>query len=236
MPVTFNRYSVGTAIAQVVADSGDAQEVLLQNLAPVSEADDFARNGYLYLIQSKFTLAASGTALFNMATPPNGMQIQFYEIVSTAEPFFAELIEGGTPTTGATVVSYNINREFADDAQTVFTQASAISGGSVISAELITGSKQGGGGGMTTSKTHTLRGSEDYGIRFVNQTNQETVAFVQIAFAEKFNGQNDIWVGDAIGTGVRVRGGDTVHMSLIQGQKLFAVSAEDNELMVTRQD
>lgn len=31
-------------------------------------------------------------------------------------------------------------------------------------------------------------------------------------------------------------GGETVHMSLIQGQKLFAIAEQDNDLMVTRQD
>jgi hypothetical protein len=236
MAVTHNRYTVGTALAQVVADSADHQEVWLQNLAPDDKTEAFARAGYLYLVASSFTLAASGTALFNIATAPDGMQIQFYELVSTDQPVLAELVEGATPTTGATVVSYNINREFPDDATTVFTQASALTGGSVISSELMTASKQGGGSMMATTKTHTLRGSEDYGIRFLNQANQETQIFVQIAFAEKFNGQNEVWVGDAVGTGVRIRGGETIHMSLIQGQKLFAVSEQDNDLMVTRQD
>lgn len=236
MAVTHSRYTVGTALAQVVADSPDSQEVWLQNLSSESDSEHLSREGYLYLVHSKFTLGASGTALFNIATPADGMQIEAFELISTEQPVYAELVEGGTPTTGATVVSYNINRNFPDDAQTVFTQASAISGGSAVSAELITASKQGGGGAMLSGKIHTLQGSSDYGMRFTNQSNQETVMFVQISFAEKFNGHNDVWVGDAVGTGVRVRGGETVHMSLIQGQKLFAIAEQDNELMVTRQD
>jgi hypothetical protein len=89
---------------------------------------------------------------------------------------------------------------------------------------------------MDSGKIFTLAPSTDYAMTFVNKGNQTTTVFFQMTFAEDFNGNNDVWVGDAIGTGVRVRGGDTVHMSLIQGQKLFAVSAQDNDLMVTRQD
>lgn len=236
MAVTTEVYTIGTAIAKVVTDSSDSQDVILQNLEPEPNGDDLSRAGYLYLVQSPFTLTTAGTALFNIATPPGGLQIEFYEIVSSAETVKAELIEGGTPTTGATVVSYNINRTMPDDAATVFTQASAITGGSVVSAELITGSKQGGGGGAQIAKIHTLRGSEDYGMRFINQTNQETSCFVQIGFSEKFNGQNAIWVGDGVNDGVRLGGGQRVQMRLQAGQTLWAVSEEEAELAVLRQD
>lgn len=236
MAVTTEVYTIGTAIAKVVTDSADSQDVILQNLEPEPNADDLSRDGYLYLVQSQFTLAGSGTALFNMATPAGGMQIEFYEIVASAETVRAELVEGGTPTTGATVVSYNINRNKPDDAVTVFTSASAISGGSVVSAELVTGSKQGGGGGASVAKIHTLRGSEDYGMRFINQTNQETICFVQIAFSEKFNGQNAIWVGDGVNDGIRLGGGQKLQMRLQAGQTLWAVSEEEARLAVLRQD
>lgn len=236
MAVTTEVYTVGTAIAKVVTDSADSQDVILQNLEPEPNADDLSRAGYLYLVQSQFTLTTAGTALFNIATPAGGMQIEFYEIVSSAEVVKAELIEGGTPTTGATVVSYNINRNMPDDSATVFTQASAISGGSVVSAELVTGSKQGGGGGMQVAKIHTLKGSANYGMRFINQTNQETSCFVQIAFSENFNGQNAVWVGDGVNDGVRLGGGERVQMRLQAGQTLWAVSEEEAELAVLRQD
>lgn len=236
MAITTEVVTVGTAIAKVVTDSGDSQDVILQNLEPAATPNDLSRAGYLYLVQSQFTLTTAGTALFNIATPAGGMQIEFYEIVSSAEVVKAELIEGGTPTTGGTVLSYNINRNEADDAATVFTQASAISGGSVVSAELVSGSKQGGGGGISVAKIHTLRGSENYGMRFVNQTNQETSVFVQIAFSEKFNGQNAIWVGDGVNDGIRIGGGEQLKMRLQQKQTLWAVSEEQAQLAVMRQD
>jgi len=236
MAITTQVYTVGTAISKVVTDSGDSQDVILQNLEPAANADDLSRAGYLYLVQSKFTLAASGTALFNMATPVGGTQLEFYEIVSTAEPVFAELVEGGTPTTGGTVPSYNINRNEADDAATVFTQATVLTGGTVVSAELVTGSKQGGGASGTFSKIHTLQGSSDYGMRFVNQSNQETDVFVQIAFSEKFNGQNAVWVGEGVNDGIRLGGGESMTMRLQQKQTLWAVSEEQAELAVLRQD
>lgn len=236
MAITTNVYSIGTALQKIVTDSPDSQDVVLQNLEPASNSEELSRAGYLYLVQSKFNLTAGGTAIFNVATPVGGTQFEFYEIVSTAEPIFAELIEGGTPTTGGTVSSYNINRNEPDNALTVFTSASAYTGGSVVSAELVSGSKQGGGGGGSFAKIHTLKPLANYGMRFVNQTQQTTDVFVQIAFSEKFNGQSSVWVGDGINDGIVLTGSDRIQMRLIQGQTLWAVSEESAQLAVLRQD
>ena len=73
-------------------------------------------------------------------------------------------------------------------------------------------------------------------MRFVNQTNQETDVFVQIAFSEKFNGGNAIWVGDGINDGIRLGGGEQLKMRLQQKQTLWAVSEEEAQLAVLRQD
>jgi hypothetical protein len=237
MAVTHNRYTVGTAVAQVVADSGDAQEVWLQNLGPANTSDAYAKDGYLYLLQREFTVSSPGTAIFELATGPNGAQINFYEILSTTDNLKAELVEGATVgTTGSAIAAHNLNRNASDAHATTFTAGTSISGGTVVAAEYITADKHAASGGMDSGKIFTLAPSTDYAMTFVNKGNQTTTVFFQMTFAEDFNGNNDVWVGDAVGTGVRVRGGDTVHMSLIQGQKLFAVSAQDNELMVTRQD
>lgn len=237
MAVTTQVFSIGTAGTKIVTDSGDMQDVIIQNLEPEANAEDLARAGYLYLVGQKFTLGANGTALFNMATPPDGLQLEFYEIVTSAELVFAELIEGGTvTTTGNAIPSYNINRNEPDDAATVFKAATAVTGGSVISSELITGSKQGGGGSRQFAKIHTLVGNDDYAMRFVNQTNQETVCFLQLGFSEKFNGQSAVWVGEGLNDGVRLRGGDRIQMRLQQGQTLWAISPESAQLAVLRQD
>lgn len=237
MAVTGYTVSVGTATVPVVSMSADAQYVVLQNLEPVSNPDAYARAGYLYLAGGTVTLGASGTALFNLATGPTGLQIEGYELVSGAENVYAELIEGATvTTTGAAVPSYNLNRTEADDAQAVLTAASTVTGGSAISTELITASKQGGGGGMIVSKIHTLEASSDYAFRFTNLTNQETLFFFQVIFSEKFNGQNDLWIGGTVGDGYRIRGGESVHLPMIQGQVLSAVSEESVDVAVLRQD
>jgi hypothetical protein len=217
--------------------SADAQHVVLQNMEPSSDPDDYARAGYLYVIGRKFTLGASGTALFSIEVGAEGLQIEGYEIVTSAETVFAELVEGATiTTTGGAIPSYNLNRTVADDSTSVFKAASALTGGSAISSELITGSKQGGGGGMVASKIHTLPASTQYGMRFVNQTNQETVMFLQLIFSEKFNGQNDVLLGTDSGSGYRLRGGQAVALPMIQGQVLSASAEEAAVLGVLKQD
>ena len=237
MAVTHNRYTVGTALAQVVADSPDSQEVWLQNLAPLNQPSDYAKEGYSYLIQREFTVASPGTAVFEMATGTNGAQIDYYEIVSTTDNVKAELVEGATiGTTGSPIPAYNLNRTSSDLHDAVFTAGTSISGGTVVSAEYVTADKHAASGGMQSGRIYTLAPSTTYGFKFVNRGNQNTTVFFTMTFAEDYNGHKDVWVGDAVGTGVRVRGGETVHMSLIQGQKLFAVAEQDNELMVTRQD
>lgn len=237
MAVTHNRFTVGNTLAQVVADSPDSQEVWLQNLSPRNTTDSYAKDGYLFLLQREFAITSPGTAVFEMATGANGAQINYYEIISTTDNVKAELVEGATiGTTGSPIPAYNLNRTDSDAHDAVFTAGTSISGGTVVAAEYITADKHAAAGGNISGKIFTLKPSTDYGLKFVNQGNQTTTVFFQMTFAEDFNGYNDIWIGDAVGTGVRVRGGDTVHMSLIQGQKLFAIAQQDNDLMVTRQD
>ena len=237
MAVTHTRFTIGTAITQVVVDSADAQEVWLQNLSPKNNAEAQAKDGYAYLIQREFTVNSPGTAIFQVETGATGLQINSYEIVSDTDTVKAELIEGPTiGTTGAAIPAYNLNREGSDAHDTVFTAGTSITGGTVIAAEYILADKHAAGSGRQSGRIYTLAPSTTYGFKFTNEGNQNTTVFFQMAFVEVFNGNTDIWVGDSVGTGVRVRGGDTVHMSLIQGQKLFAVSPTDNDLMVTRQD
>lgn len=237
MTVSGYTMTLGTASNIVVGMSADSQHVVLQNLEPASDVDEYARAGFLYIIGQKFTLPASGTVSFNIATGAQGLQIEGYEIVTSAETVFAELIEGATvTTTGAAVPSYNVNRDAADDATSVLTAASTVTGGSAIASEFVTASKQGGGSGMTAAKIFTLRASEDYAMRFVNQTNQETIVFLQLIFAEKTNGQNDIWLGGSVDNGYRLRGGEFVPLLMGQGQTMSAVATEAAMLGVLKQD
>lgn len=236
MSLVTETFTIGTAIERIVPGLHYSQDVIVQNLEPLRDSNDLSRDGYLYLVGSEFTVPANGTAIFNIATPASGLQIEFYEIVSSDEVILASLIENGTPTTGGTVASYNINRQEADDAEAVFTQATAYTGGTVVSQELVTASKQGAGGMMSLSKIHTLKPSTSYGMRFVSQGNQASQCFVQIGFAEKFNGQNDVTVGDENGKGFTLKGGQMIQLRTDKAQSVYAVSEESAEIVVVRQN
>ena len=236
MSLVTETFTIGTAIERIVPGLHYSQDVVIQNLEPVRDSNDLSRDGYLYLVASEFDVPAGGTAIFNIDTPASGIQIEFYEIVSSDEVILASLIEDGTPTTGGTVASYNINRQEADDAETVFTEATAYTGGTVISQELITASKQGSGGMMSLSKIHTLKPSTSYGMQFVSQGNQASQCFVQIGFAEKFNGQNEVTVGDENGNGFTLKGGAFVQMRVDEGQSLYAVAEDTADIVIVRQN
>jgi hypothetical protein len=230
-------FTVGTAIQRVVPGVHYSQDVVIQNLEPLASPESYARAGYLYIVAQQFTLPTAGTALFSVEVGASGLQIEGYEIVTTEQTVFAELVEGATvTTTGAAIPSYNLNRNEADDATSVFKAASAVTGGSAISSELVTGSKIGGGGAMIVSKIHTLEASTQYAMRFVNQTQQGTDCYLQIIFSEKFNGQNNVTIGDESGVGFTLKGGERIQWRTDEGQSVYAVSEEEVEIMVVRQN
>lgn len=229
--------TVGTATAVVVGQSPDAQVAVIQNLEPANTADAYAKAGYQYLIQREFTIASPGTAIFEMATGANGAQIDYYEIVSTLQAVKAELVEGATvTTTGSAIPAYNLNRNESDAHDTVFTAGTAISGGTTIAAEYITADKHAASGGMHSGKIFTLKPNADYGLKFVNKGNNTTTVFFQMTFSEKYNGLTDVWLGGDVDNAIRVRGGETLVLPMIQNQTLSAVAERDNQLGVLRQD
>lgn len=237
MPIITNGFTIGTAVTEVITESADAQHVVLQNLEPESNTDDLARAGYAFNIQREFTVASPGTAIFNVATGSNGLQIQNYEITSSAETIKAELIEGATvSTTGAAIPAYNLNRNESDSHDAVFLAGTAISGGTVVAAEYLTADKHAAAGGMKSGKVFTLKPSENYGLKFVNKGNQSTTVFFQMTFSEKYNGDIDIWISGAEDQTIRVRGGETLHLPLLQSQTLTARASQDNKLGVLQQD
>ena len=229
--------TVGTATTPIVGMSADAQIAVIQNLEPVSQSAEYAKAGYAYLLQREFTVASPGTAIFKVATGSRGMQIDFYEIVSTTDNVKAELFESPTiGTTGAAIPAYNLNRNYSDAHDTTFTAGTSISGGTVVAAEYITADKHAASGGGASAKIYTLKPSTTYGFKFVNKGNQNTTVFFQMSFAEKFNGWNDLWLGGGVDAGVRLRGGQVMQLPMIQGQTLSAVASDDVEVGVLRQD
>lgn len=235
--ITSAVYTVGTATSPIVGMSADAQVAYIQNLEPNSNSSDYAKHGYAYLLQREFTVASPGTAIFEVVTGVRGMQIDYYEIVSTVDNVKAELIESPTiGTTGSAIPAYNLNRNESDSHAATFTAGTAISGGTVVAAEYITADKHAASGGGSSAKIYTLAPSTTYGFKFVNKGNQTTTVFFQMTFVEKYNGYNDVWLGGAVDSGVRLRGGQVLQLPMIQGQTLSAVASDDVQVGVLRQD
>lgn len=236
-PISANVKSVGTATSIVVGMSADAQIAVLQNLEPANNSEAYARAGNAYIVQSEFTVASPGTAIFQLATGANGLQIEAYEILSTIDSVKASLIEGATVSTnGSAIPAYNMNRNASDAHTAVFTPGTAISGGTVIAAEYITADKHAAGGGQASGKIFTLEPNTNYAMTFVNRGNQSTTVFFQMVFVERYNGLNDVWLGGGVDDAIRLRGGETLILPMIQGQTLSAVSERPTQLGVLRQD
>lgn len=236
MSVTGNTFTIGTAVSTVSEMSADAQTTIVQNLEPALNSDDLVRAGYVFLLSKKFDITSGATASFNVATGSKGFQIQFYEIVTDTSNIYAELIEGATPTlTGSAISAYNINRTHSDTHDAVFKAVTSYTGGTTISAEFLTGSNQ-AGSSMHTNKLHTLDASSNYVMKFSNIGAQTTTVFLQLAFAEKFNGNTEVWLAGTSGDGYRLRGGEFVKMDFIQSQSLVAVANDDVQVGVLRQD
>lgn len=237
MPIITNGFNIGTATATVITESSDAQHVVLQNLEPANSSDAYAKAGRLFLLQREFTVNSPGTAIFEVETGANGLQIDSYEIVSTAETIKGELIEGATvTTTGSAIPAYNLNRNESDAHDAIFLAGTAISGGTAIAAELLTADKHAAAGGMTSGKIFTLAPSTKYAFKFVNRGNQATTVHLQLLFSEQFNGDTDIWISGAAEDTIRIRGGETLHIPLLQSQTLTAESATTTRLGVLQQD
>lgn len=236
-PIVSYGLTVGTAVTPIVGMSADAQIAVVQNLQPAGDSDDYAKDGYLYLLQREFTVNSPGTAIFKVATGPRGIQIDYYEIVSTVDSVKAELFENPTiGTTGAAIPAYNLNRNESDSHATTFTAGTSITGGTVVAAEYITADKHAASSGASSGKIYTLKPSTTYGFKFVNKGNQNTTVFFQMTFAEKFNGWNDVWIGGTADDAIRLRGGQVMQLPMIQGQTLSAVATDDVNIGVLRQD
>jgi len=237
MDVTGYIVPVGTASVPVVSMSADAQHVVIQNQESQSDTGAYARDGGMFLLHSEFTVNSPGTAMFSVLTGATGMQIEFYEIISTISNVRAELVEGATiTTTGAAIPAYNLNRTVADSHDTVFTSASTVTGGSAVSAEYVTADKHAAGGGSTSGKIQTLEPSTEYAFKFINKGNQATTVFFQMGFVEKYNGYNDVYLGGEDGTSFRLRGGESVYLPMGQGQTLSAEALDSATVGVLKQD
>lgn len=237
MAVTNQVFTIGTAASEVVFPSPDTQRILFENQESSSDLGDYSSDGLVFAVSQEITLANNGTALFSFTTGASGAQFEFWNFTADGSSVRAELIEGATiTTTGTAVPAYNLNRNFTDDYDAVLETASALTGGTVVLNEYVAASNQ-AGGGMSSSKVVTLEPSTEYGFRFTDVGGNGGKLHVQIGWVEKFNGDNDIWLGGVVGEGVRLRGGQKVELLFYQGETLSAISTSaDNQLAVLRRD
>ena len=233
--LTQNLYSIGTASTTVVAPTSDVATYVLKNLQPLS-VFDYSRDGYIYLVNQLFTIPANSSVRFSFEAGPTGAQIDFYEFAVTSENVYAELIENATITvTGSSIPVYNLNRNKPDVHTSVLKAATAITGGTTISSELVTASK-GVGGIVTSGKIHTLKANTQYGFRFTNQGNSSTQIHFQMGFSEQYNGYNEVWLGTRDNSFV-LRGEEEIKFTLLPNETINA-SAKMNScrLAVMRQE
>lgn len=217
---------VGTTETRILHPVMRAQQIVLQNLEPSNEYAAYSREGLVYLVDRVVSIPGRGTAMFLMETPADGAQFEFWNFTSSSQDILGQLIEGGTVTSNGTAVpAYNMNRQESDTYNTGLFGATEITGGTVVVQEYITASRQ-AGGHVASGKIVTLKGSQDYGFKFVNEGNQTTTLHLQIGFSESFNGLNDIWINGAADGTMRLRGGESATINLYQAEEITAIAAQ----------
>lgn len=228
-------YSIGTAVTTVVAPTNDVATYVLKNLEPKG-VDELTREGHVYLAEQLFTVTQGATVNFSLMTGVTGLQFEFYSITSDTSNVYAELKESPTVvTTGSALPAYNLNRNYADTFTSELKAATSVTGGTVISAELVTASKA-AGGSNAQSKVHTLKPNTQYSMSFTNQGNQDTKVFFQLAFAEKYNGYSTVWLG-AVGSTFPIEAGEELKMTLLPLETINATAlANSVQLAVIRQE
>lgn len=228
-------YSVGTATTTVVAPTEDYAKYVLHNLQPET-VQEYAREGYIYLVNAQFTITSLASVNFSMLTGSNGAQFDFYSMVTDTSAVYAELIEGATiVTTGDPIPAYNLNRNKSDVHQAVLKSALSITGGTTVSSEFLSASNQ-SAGQMSSTKIHTLGPNTEYGFKFTNQGAQATKVHFQLGFSEHYNGYNDIWLGTVDNSYV-LKAGRELMMELPPLSPINATSKiNSNRLSVMRID
>ena len=233
--LTQNVYSVGTTPVTVVQPTNSRVTYVLKNLQPLS-VFDYSRDGYIYLLNRLFDIGATSTALFSFQTGPTGAQIDFYDLVSTNEDVYAELIEGATITvTGSAMPAYNLNRNKSSAHNAVLKAATVVTGGTTVSSELITASK-GVGGLVASGKIHTLAPNTQYAFRFTNRGNTTTTIHFQMGFSEQYNGYNEVWLSTQDASYV-LRGEEEIKFTLLPNEIINARAKMNScRLAVMRQE
>jgi hypothetical protein len=238
MAISYSIYEIGDTPRQIVPPSLDSQKVWIQNLEPQSETDEYARVGFIFQAGQKFSISSGGTANLNIATGTAGLQIEYYEIISDTSNVTASLIESATVTTnGVAIPAYNLNRNITTTPTAVLSSAVSVSGGTTIATDFTTANKHAAGGGAGNQNIFTLKPSQNYVMRFVNEGNQTTNVFLKLGYSEKYNGLNQVWLGSSAGSAVTLRGHEMIQLDVRGDEEIVAVSnGGTNTVVVMRQD
>jgi hypothetical protein len=237
MSISANVLSIGSPQSQVHQPSVHEQRITLRNMQPVTDPQEYARDGYVFVANRLFTLANNASTALAMRTGPYGAQFQFYEIDADNSTIYAQLIEGATYGTVGTVLAYNLNRDVSDSYDSVLTGADNVTGGTVISAEFVPASNQ-GGGQFSALKVHTLEPSTAYVMKFTDRGGTGTELHFQLGFAEQYDNDHDIWVNfgtAAVDNGFRLKPQESIQFDVSPLDSLVAYSNQPTKLNVLRQ-
>ena len=235
--LTQSVFTVGTAATTVVAPTVDAARYVLKNLEPETAPENYARAGMVYDVSQIFTVNRNSSVTLAITTGATGVQFQFYQISTTGGQIRAELIEGATPVlNGVITPSYNVNRNYTDNATAVFQGVTSYTGGTIVNREFLTADKH-AGGAQSSTKVITLKPNSTYLFKF-NETggNVDPKIFLQIGFAELYNGYNDVWLGTANNSFV-LHGGEEIQMTMQPYETINAIATRAGvKLAVMRQE
>lgn len=236
MAITQAVYNIGTAATTIVAPTNDSVDYVLKNLQPEDTTGAKARAGQIFALAEKFQVSGATNAEFSLVTGPHGMQFDYYRIVSENHNVTAELIENPTVSvTGSALRAFNLNRNYPDVYDAVFKAATSVSGGTVISREVVIAS-QSTGGEYSSNKVLTLKPNTQYAMRFDNTETGTTEMFLEIGFSEQYNGYNEIWLGTPDESFV-IRPNESIQMALKPDATINAQTiAGTCQMAVIRQD
>lgn len=226
-----------TTTTEIVAPTIDSAYFRVKNLEPDRLPEDYARAGRVYDIHARFDLTRSTSLSMLVTTGATGCQFQYFQITTTSGQIHADLIEGATTTgDGVTVPSYNVNRNNADDATSVFEGVTTSTGGVIVHAEHITADKAAGGEASAT-KVITLAPNTEYVFRFTEAGGvSDPTVFFQLGFAEIYNGYNNVWLGAKDNSFV-LHGDEETKMHLKPGESINALAGRAGvRVSVIRQD
>lgn len=235
MAVSQAVYSVGTIPVTVVAPNNDFARYVLKNLQPKG-VDEMARDGYVWALFDRRNLPSGHTENLSFVTGPTGAQFDFAQLISESASVYSTIIEAPTVTvTGSAIPVHNLNRNYTDSPQAVIKVATAITGGTVVQAEFVTASNQ-GGGATSNAKIITLKPNTQYVLQATNVGNQTTSWYSQIGFSEHYNGYNNIWL-QTVNDSFVLKPGDELTMDLPVLSTINATSLiNSNKLSVMRID